>query len=361
MRVHSAEHAIEIQLPFLQYALSNDFNIVPIVMGSQSDASINALAAAIVKHSNEKTIVLASTDLSHYHTEREAHRLDSVFADAVRSGDPEKLRSVFRAGECEACGYAPVLVLMRSAGALGADSVIQLQYATSGDVPAGDTSQVVGYLSTLFIDSGKKEKLPIYENSKANDPTVDFALTDEQKIYLLKLARKSIVEYVVNEKVYEPPRPKDKALREDGAVFVTLHIAGRLRGCIGQMMAQGPLFDAVRGMAISAAVNDHRFRPLSEAELDQIDIEISVLSPMRPIADWHKIEIGKHGVWLVKGARSGVFLPQVGRETGWTLEEFLEELSSQKAGLPRNAYKDPDTKLFVFTVVEFDEHEFDLK
>ena len=94
---------------------------------------------------------------------------------------------------------------------------------------------------------------------------------------------------------------------------------------------------------------------------DDIDIEISVLSPMSPIDDWQKIELGKHGVWLVKNGRSGVFLPQVGLNPGWTLEYFLEELSSQKAGLPRNAYKDPETQLFIFTVVLFDEHEFGLK
>ena len=114
-------------------------------------------------------------------------------------------------------------------------------------------------------------------------------------------------------------------------------------------------------MAISAATRDRRFRPVTSGELEDIDIEISVLSPMTPIDDWRKIELGKHGVWLRRGYGSGVFLPQVGRDTGWNLETFLEQLSSQKAGLPPNAYKDEETQLFIFTVVEFDEEEFGLR
>jgi len=363
-QAHEVEHSIEIQLPFLQYALDNDLKIVPIMVGSQSDNIINKLAAALAKYADERTIIVASTDLSHYHPEREAHELDGFFVDAVLSGDADSLHDVVRLGKCEACGYAPVLALMRAAGALGADTVFKLQYATSADVPAGDSTQVVGYFSALFLDTGSDMKLKSYEESASggqNDPDVDFDLTDDQKIYLLELARTTIEKYVRDGEIYAPAPPEDKLLREDGAVFVTLHEQGQLRGCIGQMIAQGPLYKAVLEMAVSAAVRDHRFRPVSKEELDEIDIEISVLSPMQPIDDWQKIEIGKHGVWMVKDNRSGVFLPQVGRETGWSLVEFLEELSSQKAGLSRNAYKDPSTQLFVFTVVEFDEHGFGIK
>lgn len=360
-QVHNNEHSLEIQLPFLQYALDNDLKIVPIVIGSQSDNTINQLADAIRDVADENTIVLASTDLSHYHPESKAHELDNTFIDAVISGDPDSLRKVVRTGKCEACGYSGTLALMRVAGDLGADTIKKLHYATSADVPAGDASQVVGYLSALFLDTGNEKKLKDGAETNANPGTTEFKLTDDQKKYLLKLARKAIEDYVIDNEVYQPEAPDDEVLTNDGAVFVTLHRDGMLRGCIGQMIAQGPLYLAVRDMAISAATRDHRFRPVTEPELDKIDIEVSVLSPMQPFEDWRDFEIGKHGVWLMKGNRSGVFLPQVGRDTGWTKERFLQELCSQKAGLAPDCYKDPNVQLFKYTVVEFDEHEFDLK
>ncbi len=359
--VHNNEHSLEIQLPFLQYTLDNDFKIVPIVIGSQTDNVIDQLAVALSEVADERTIILASTDLSHYHPEKQAHELDNIFTEAVLSGNPDSLHKVVRAGKCEACGYSGVLALMRCAGNLGADKVQKLRYATSADVPAGDSSQVVGYLSTLFLDTGSDDKLESVMESGSNPGNIDFDLTKQQKIYLLKLARKTIENYVTEGEVYAPDTPEDEVLANDGAVFVTLHRNGMLRGCIGQMIAQGPLYSAVRDMAISAATRDHRFRPVTEAELDSIDIEISVLSPMQPFEDWRDFEMGVHGVWLMKKNRSGVFLPQVGRDTGWTKERFLQELCSQKAGLSPDCYKDPDVQLFKYTVVEFDEHEFGLK
>jgi len=360
--VHNNEHSLEIQLPFLQYALGEDFKIVPIVFGSQSDAVSRQLADALKKHGDRKDIIIvASTDLSHYHPESQAHRLDRKFVDGVLSGSANELSMRLQTGQCEACGFGAVLTLMRAAGAFGADTIVELRYATSADVPAGDSSQVVGYLATIFLDTGKDTKLGDNQESEAESFSEEYSLTDEQKIYLLKLARKTIEDYVKNGEIYEPKAPDDEKLVEDGAVFVTIHKDGMLRGCIGQMIPQGSLYLSVRDMAISACSRDHRFYPVSPEELDDIDIEISVLSPMSPIDDWQKIELGKHGVWLVKNGRSGVFLPQVGLNPGWTLEYFLEELSSQKAGLPRNAYKDPETQLFIFTVVLFDEHEFGLK
>jgi AmmeMemoRadiSam system protein B/AmmeMemoRadiSam system protein A len=360
--VHNVEHSLEIQLPFLQYALDNDLKIVPIVLGSQLDIMVDNLANAIAEIADEKTIILASTDLSHYHPQNKAQSLDGIFTEAVLSGDADSLRKVVRSGKCEACGYNAVLTLMKCAGRLGADSIEKLRYATSGDVPHGDSSQVVGYLAALFLDTGKEQKLGSnMKGSAQTDSQADFNLTDEQKIYLLKLARKTIEDYVRDGKVHAPKMPEDAILANDGAVFVTLHRDGLLRGCIGQMIAQGPLYLAVRDMAISAATRDHRFQPVSTKELDSIDIEISVLSPMQPFEDWRNFEMGVHGIWLTNGNRSGVFLPQVGRETGWSKERFLQELCSQKAGLRADCYKDPNTQLFKYTVVEFDEHDFKLR
>ena len=361
--IYRQENSLEVQLPFIQYVFGDDVKIVPILFGLQTLQASRALADILIEHSERKDIIIvASSDLSHYHDLGTANGLDAEFIDAVTKWDVDSLVSRLRSHRCEACGFGAVLTLMMSAAAFGADTAIGLNHSTSADGPSGDPSSVVGYFSGAFVDTTKGSSQKIERGQSKESPSDwEYSLTEKEKLYLLKLARKTIEDYVKNGVVYEPPKPDDPKLAEDGAVFVTLHREGMLRGCIGQMIPQGPLYLAVRDMAISAATRDHRFRPVSEDELDKIDIEISVLSPMHPIDDWHKIELGHHGVWLRKGYHSGVFLPQVGRETGWTLEMFLEELSSQKAGLPRNAYKDPDTKLFIFTVVEFDEPELGLK
>jgi AmmeMemoRadiSam system protein A len=168
---------------------------------------------------------------------------------------------------------------------------------------------------------------------------------------LLEIARKAIEEYLGLGKMYEP-HVDEPDLQIDRGVFVTLKIGGRLRGCIGRIEAGGaPLWQVVRGMAVAAAFEDPRFEPLTRAESRKLEIEISILSEPTEIGDWRDIVLGTHGVIVKKGRQSGVFLPQVATETGWTLEEFLAELCEQKAGLDREAYKnDPDVWIFVFTV-----------
>ena len=146
---------------------------------------------------------------------------------------------------------------------------------------------------------------------------------------------------------------KDARLNEIEGAFVTIRKHGALRGCIGNIIGQEPLVQTVRDMAVAAASQDPRFPPVTVAELKDIDLEISVLSQPRRIKDASEIEMGKHGVIVSQGKRQGVFLPQVADETGWSKEEFLSELCSQKAGLPADAWKSPDTGLYVFTADVF--------
>lgn len=168
---------------------------------------------------------------------------------------------------------------------------------------------------------------------------------------MLEIARRAIEEYLASGKTYEP-RVDELDLQIDRGVFVTLKIGGHLRGCIGRIKASGePLWQVVRDMAVAAAFEDPRFEPLTRPECQHLEIEISILSEPTEIGDWQDIKLGTHGVIVKKGRQSGVFLPQVATETGWTLEEFLAELCEQKAGLDRDAYKnDSSVKLFVFTV-----------
>ncbi|MFP4458639.1 MAG: AmmeMemoRadiSam system protein B [Candidatus Zixiibacteriota bacterium] len=362
---HAREHSLEIMLPFIQVALGNNTKIVPISFSHSSmeeaQALINSLSTAL--DGNEDAVMIISTDMSHYHSYDKAVKMDRAAIEYITDNDINGLLDALSSREVELCGMGPVVTAMSLARRFGAEDAKLLRYANSGDVEIGDPSRVVGYCSIGFFFENQFEGFKLREES-SNESTPgaeDYSLTREQKIYLLKLARQTINEYVKSGRTLKPEKPKDKKLTEKAAVFVTLERDGRLRGCIGQMMAQGPLYLAVRDMAISAAVNDHRFRPVSESELDKIDIEVSVLSPLKKIDSYEDIRLGKDGVYLVGNRdgmmRTGVFLPVVATDTGWSLDEFLGELCSQKAGLSRDCYKNPDTELYTFTVLKFSEAE----
>lgn len=170
---------------------------------------------------------------------------------------------------------------------------------------------------------------------------------------LLNLARAAIARHIAGEKG-PLPLPDDPRLSEPAAVFVTLTTNGRLRGCIGTTEPREGLAAAVRGMAVAAATEDYRFSPVTAAELRDIHIEVSVLSPMTRVSSPDEIREGVHGVVVRRGARGGLFLPQVWEHFS-TKKEFMDELCSQKAGLTPDAWTSPGTDVYVFTVFAFEE------
>ena len=174
-------------------------------------------------------------------------------------------------------------------------------------------------------------------------------LTAAEKKALLDLAISALAAAVNHT---EPPRlPELSAgLRQNGGAFVTLNRGSRLRGCIGLMESNRPLAETVVEMAAAAALHDPRFAPVSPGELPELKLEISVLSPLRRVPSAAEIVLGEDGVLIRRGRRSGVFLPQVARETGWSKERFLSELCAGKAGLEPEAWKDPACEMYVFTV-----------
>jgi len=184
--------------------------------------------------------------------------------------------------------------------------------------------------------------------------TMEFSLTLKDKEDLLALARQTI-ECKVHRMPYNQLNPDaySDTLRSRCGAFVTLHINEHLRGCIGHLIGDYPLYKMVEEMAISASMHDPRFHPVAPEELAQIEIEISVLSPLHKISDTAEIQLGKHGILIQQGHHSGVFLPQVATETGWTLEEYLGHCSRDKAGLPWDGYKMAD--IYVFTAEIFAE------
>jgi AmmeMemoRadiSam system protein B/AmmeMemoRadiSam system protein A len=339
------EHALEDQLPFLQRVLGQ-FKLVPIVMGDQSYDLCRALGIALAKAvQGTNTLILVSSDLSHYHPYDEAVGLDHQILKTIEEWDYLSLSQNTERQTWNACGGGPIVAAMIAAERLGAHRAQILKYANSGDV-TGDKSRVVGYGAVALV----AEK----ENKKHGRKSAEFSLTPAEKEELLKIARKSVESAVREKKIYSPPADEPEALRNARGAFVTLKEHGDLRGCIGYMSPMKPLAETVRDVAAYAALEDRRFRPVSESELGILEYEISVLSPLRKVEDINQIHVGRHGLLIRKGEYEGVLLPQVPTEEGWNRNTFLEQVCV-KAGLPQQAWKDEDADLFMFSALVFAE------
>lgn len=342
------EHSVEVQLPWLQRALG-EFELVPIVMGSQSYEDSRALGVALARliHGND-TLILASSDLSHYHPYDDAVRIDNKTLSALTSWDYFSMARNFRQRIWEACGGAPIVAAMIAAERQGANRIEVLGSANSGDT-SGDRSRVVGYGAAVFV-KGKPD-------SAAQSP---FDVSEPARAGLLALARKS-VEYFVEQKALYEPGPIAGAelnteLNQDRGAFVTLTEEGALRGCIGYTSSAKPLYMTVRDTATLASIRDPRFAPVSQEELPKLKYEISVLSPLRRVADIEQINIGQHGLLVKNGPNEGLLLPQVPVERNWDRRTFLEQ-TCRKAELMPDCWKDENTDLFVFTAVVFGEQK----
>ncbi|MGO8735697.1 MAG: AmmeMemoRadiSam system protein B [Terriglobia bacterium] len=340
------EHALEDQLPFLQRVLGQ-FKMVPIVMGDPSYDACRALGIALAKAvQGTDTLILVSSDLSHYHPYDEAERMDHQILKTIEDWDYLTLsQNIERDIWKGPCGGGPIVAAMIAAERLGAHHAQILMYANSGDV-TGDKSRVVGYGAVALVAEE--------ENKKHGRKSAEFSLTPAEKQELLKIARQSVETAVRDKKLYSPPADEPEALRNARGAFVTLKEHGELRGCIGYMSPIKPLAETVRDVAAYAALQDRRFRPVSESELGILEYEISVLSPLRKVEDIDQIHVGQHGLLIRKGDIEGVLLPQVPKEEGWNRNTFLEQVCV-KAGLPEQSWKDEDVDLFMFSALVFAE------
>ena len=337
-RAHIEEHSVELQIPFLQKVLKR-FKVIEIVMGSHDYDMCETLSDAIVAATEgKKVLVVASSDLSHFHTQKEAEALDNVLIESVSNHDPELLYQRLAQDSCEACGGAPIITTMLIARKKGATTAKPLKYATSGNT-SGDYSQVVGYLAAVFY---KEEKIQV---------GVDLGLSEKEKKKLKEIARQSIEAAVLGKDLPEVKNITTK-LEEHYGVFVTLNKHGNLRGCIGRIIGDQPLYISCQQMAQAAALEDPRFPKVSEKELSDLDIEISVLTPLERVEDFKDIVIGRDGLIIRHGHYQGLLLPQVATEYNWTVEQFLEQ-TCRKAGLPGDAYKEKDTEIYKFSAEVF--------
>jgi len=358
------EHSLEVELPFLQIVLGH-FNLVPIMLAipypeiSEHDYEVcEALATALANSLKGKNaLIVASSDLSHDHTYDEAVKLDRRVAERVSSFDPGGLYEDIAKGRCEACGSLPMIATLITARMLGADKAMVVKYANSGDIVGDRNSRIVGYMAAVIYNSQanpKKEKM----KSEVKKVGVSLGLSEEDKKVLLNIARKTIEGKVKGEKLSEF-KVDSPILKENRGAFVTIKEHGQLRGCIGYIEAIKPLYITVQEMAEAAALNDPRFPPVTPEELDKLELEISVLTPLKKIKDINEIEIGKHGILLKKpcyrGVCQGVFLPQVATEQGWDRITFLNELCF-KAGIDDpNCWKGEDAEIYIYSADVFSE------
>jgi AmmeMemoRadiSam system protein B/AmmeMemoRadiSam system protein A len=332
-KAFAEEHSVEVQVPFVQRALP-DAAIVPIVMGAQTRATIRTLAAALAKTCLDRNVaVIASTDLSHFLPKDQAQATDAATAALIAARKVDTIIRKVEADENIMCGGGGVAALLLLAEKAGRPKVKVLARTDS----SAFGGPIVGYLAAAVLSG---------EASEA------FALTDEEKADLLTLARSALVEYLTRGTRIED-RTGRETFRTPRGAFVTLTKRGELRGCIGYIEPILPLAQAVIRTAIYAATEDPRFPPVAAGELKDIRIEISVLTPPRPIDDSRTVKVGTHGLIVEQGGAKGVLLPQVPAEFGWGREEFLDQVCL-KAGLPRDAWK-KGARLSVFEAIVFHE------
>ncbi len=332
------EHAIETQLPFLARFLP-DIPIVPIIIGTLGEGDSEELVTALSLYAGD-SLFIASSDLSHYKTKARANVMDKALIDAVISMDRRFFLDEYRRGKIECCGFFPIYILMGIAGNMGSSGAQIVSFGDSSSV-TGDRDRVVGYASIVF--TGEEIKM---------------MLSVKEKTMLLKLARDTIAFYLKNGKKYDPPDEIKNTFTGKSGAFTTLRKKdGELRGCIGFIVAEKPLWETVRDTAIESAFGDPRFYPLKQSEFASITIEISILTIPERVASADGIVMGRDGVIVRRGWNQGVFLPQVATETGWDRTTFLRHLCADKAGLSPDAWKEKDTELLTFRAIVFSEDE----
>ncbi|HUT56894.1 MAG TPA: AmmeMemoRadiSam system protein B [Phycisphaerae bacterium] len=344
---HTWEHSLEVELPFLQKVLG-DFELVPIVFGEVEPL---AVAKALIEHVlDDKTVFVASSDLSHHYAYDEARALDERCVQAILDLRIDEMPLH------EACGRGPILALMHMARLKGWRAKL-LATCNSGDT-SGNKASVVGYAAIAFHEADQQAQ-PNAQTRPAKEKAVYDAAERKR---LLELARRTLVGVVTNRNLPDVD-PNDYAgkLSEKKGCFVTLTVGGQLRGCIGHIAPQEPLYSAVMHNAQNAALHDKRFSPVEKNELEKINVEVSVLTvPQRlscdsPAEMLARLRPGVDGVVLQVGSQQSTYLPQVWEQMPSRLI-FLSMLA-RKAGLPQAVWRSPQAAVWTYQAEAFAEGE----
>lgn len=351
-RTMQYEHSLENHLPLLQYRFGDRIPpVVPVLIGQANTDQIREIARVLRSWVDQRTLVVVSSDFTHYGPRfsyvpfrdsipARIRALDMEVISFIRKGDIPGLIRYQQEKKPTICGIRPILVLME----MFADREVQVHlvdYFNSGDI-TGDYGHCVSYASIVVTGSQKTGPLK-----------------PEEQQALLQISRRVLGRYLDR-----PPDPEKVTaglsitprLRQKRGIFVTLRKGRHLRGCIGDLEGRDPLVLGVIRKTRDAALRDPRFPPVTEGDIADIQVEISVLTPLEKIEHYGKIRLGTDGVLIRRGSRRAVFLPQVATETGWDLEQLLSRLCL-KGGLEPEAYRDKGTALFIFQVQKFGETE----
>jgi AmmeMemoRadiSam system protein B/AmmeMemoRadiSam system protein A len=351
-QVMQNEHSIEVHLPFLQKVFNKrKYKIVPILLGVLNKKDFKTIATIIKKYIDSKSLIIASTDFTHYgrsfsytpftdNIKSNLTKLDKGMINQILRLDLDGYFNYMQKTKITMCGFSPVGVLIETFSDKRYQSILT-DYYKSGDMN-NNYSHSVSYASFIIVEGG---------NTPMKNPT---NLTQQEREELLLIARKTLEEYFSTGQPIKDIEKKHKisqSMKEITGVFVTLKKKGHLRGCIGSIIGKAPLFEGVQNNAMNAAVRDYRFKPLKKEELKEVDIEISVMTPLQKIENYKKIKLGVDGVIIRKGPNQAVFLPQVATETGWNLDQFLSRLC-QKAGLTPQSYLSSETNSMEFYIFQ---------
>jgi AmmeMemoRadiSam system protein B/AmmeMemoRadiSam system protein A len=341
------DHSIEIQLPLLIGAAPGA-SLVPLYVGQLDAATRDRAAAALARLAVAGTVFLASSDLTHYgkafgyepfpvnsQVSLRLRELDFSVIDAAGSLDAPLFLEQLSRTRATVCGAESIALLLRTLSLIEGGGIYQetLDYQTSGEI-TGDLHQSVSYGALGYFRRRS------------------FELGIGDRDLLLESARRTLarmLETGTREPV--PPMTITPALERRTGVFVSLHEGGRLRGCVGHHAGSQALAEAVPELTLAAALDDPRFSPMYQAG-GEVEIEISVLTPLRRLRDPRGFHLGTHGVYLSCGAYRSLLLPQVARDQAWTAESFLAALA-RKAGLPADGWSRPDAVLHVFEAQVF--------
>jgi len=345
---HSNEHSLEVQLPFLRHRLGKSFKLVPIVIGTNDLDEIRQIAEALKPYFSEENLFVVSTDFSHYPEYEAAKKLDKLTAEAILKNDPGEFYQIIQENKKRAipnlstsiCGWTSVLALLYLTTGNKSLKYQAIQYQNSGDAKFySDKSRVVGY-HAIVVNEVKEEV---------------FLLSENDKKYLLALARERLSKYLQHQVYGSPKETVPEAAKEECGAFVSIYKGRELRGCIGRFSGGQKLFKLIEELAVSSA-NDYRFEQVTEDDLPKINIEISVLTPLKRIFNIDEFELGRHGIYIKQGDRSGTFLPQVAEKTGWGREEFISRCSRDKAQLVPDGWK--TAELYTYEAIVFSERDF---
>ena len=305
-QAHEDEHAVEVQIPFLQY-IKPDVRIVPVILaGADIDIyrEIGHAVAQAIKELKREVVILASGDMTHYEPQKSAQRKDMAAVEAMLALDEEELTRRYESLPISMCAYGPVVTLIAAAKELGVTGAELVKYQTSGDT-TGDYEAVVGYAGVIF----KKSVMhPI-----------------------AKLAKETVETYIKTGKKPSPPKELIPEMKEKAGVFVSIHKLGDLRGCIGTFEPQEKnVAEEVITNAISSATRDPRFSPVEEEELKDLDYSVDVLTTPEPIKDESELDPRKYGVIVEAGWRKGLLLPDLEEVD---TAEYQIDICRQKGGI----------------------------